>query len=88
MPTAIRIDKIEILHSERHIDLVLKYRDREKLTDDQMDEMIEAGRIEFGAVFWDSKANSLEWSGDETRDNVYDSMYQLYWVGGPAKPRR
>lgn len=40
-----------------HSELILDYLAREGLTDEQGDQMLDAGRIEMGFVSWDSKAN-------------------------------
>jgi hypothetical protein len=82
MPTAIRIDKSEIIYSsKRHIDILFDYMNRENLSIDDADKMIEEGRIEFGAVFL-NKNMTLDWSGDETRDSVYTDIDRMIEVGG------
>ena len=74
---AIRIDGKEVLHGDRHVDLLFQWMEREGLTVDQTDEAIEAGRIEFGAVHLDPKSNKLEWSVDICRNEVYKSVYYI-----------
>lgn len=74
---AIRVDGKEVLHGKHHVDILFEWIEREGLTEDQADEAIEAGRIEFGAVYLDPKSNKLEWSIDKTRTEVYKNTY---WV--------
>ncbi|MER8827188.1 hypothetical protein NKH73_13960 [Mesorhizobium sp. M0938] len=78
---AIRIDKAEVLHGKRHINLLVDYQMRDGLSDGQIDAMIEAGRIEFGQVFL-SADKRLEWDEDECRNSVYTSIDRMIEIGG------
>lgn len=74
---AIRIDGKEILHGKHHVDIFFEWMEREGLTEDQANEALESGRIEFGGVYHDFNTNKLEWSVDKTRSEVYKSTYWL-----------
>ncbi len=93
MPAAIRIDKTEVLHGKRHIELLFDYRNREGLTDAQVDAMFEAGRIEFGSVWihfpkhMQEGVTEWKWSGDETRDSVYKSIDTMIAINGRPRDR-
>lgn len=78
---AIRIDGKEVLHGGRHIDILTEWMERENMTDEQTDEAIEAGRIEFGSVHWDHNINGLAWSVSPTRNDVYKSVYYVRACG-------
>ena len=75
---AIRIDKEEILLAKRHIDALMDYKNREKLTDDQIDEMLEANRIEFGQIFLRGKEMEREFSDDKQRTSLYKNL-EIIW---------
>ncbi len=77
---AIRINGTEILQGIRHINILVGYMSRENLTDDQVDAMIDSGKIEFGCVFITS--TGLEFSEDEVRKDVYTSLSEITWIGG------
>lgn len=82
MPTAIKVDgKIISYANQRHIVLLRDYQDCNALTDDEIDSMIESGRIEFGSAFLNKKME-LEFCSDETRNSVYSSIHEMIWVNG------
>lgn len=74
---AVRFDKKEVITGKTHIDIVFEYMKRENLTDDEMDAMIDADRLEFGSAFLNNKME-LEFSTDKTRTEVYDSLFMLH----------
>jgi len=75
---AIRIDKDETIFAKRHIDALLTYQNREKLTDDEIDAMLEAGKIEFGQVFLKGKEMTQEFSDDKQRTSLYKRL-DIIW---------
>ncbi len=75
MPSAIRIDKQEVISNGNcHLDLMRAYQTREGLTDDQLDALIDEGRLEFGDTYWNSQEKKLCWMGDEVKDEFYTSV--------------
>lgn len=80
MVAAVKIDGVHYHDGKRHIDILKEYQKREELTDDEIDAMIDEGRIEFGSVLLSKEG--MKFSVDETRNSVYSSMDQIYWVAG------
>lgn len=78
---AIRINKTEIIYGKRHVTLLFEYMEREGLSEDQADSMIEEGNIEFGGAFL-NKDGTLEWSHDDSRTSVYKDVDSLIKIGG------
>ncbi len=84
MPKAIRIDNKEVItvvSGDYHLEAILEYQAREGLTDDQMDDMLDQGRIEFGSVWMpyrDGVRQPWEFCKAETKTLMYDAMSTIY----------
>ena len=80
MPKAIRVNGTEVLSAgagEWHFEILVRYQKREGLTDEQLDEMIEEGRLEFGHTYLDLPSKSLLFRSDEGRNFYYDSKAKV-----------
>lgn len=82
MPSAIRVDGNKVFHGKRHIELVMDYGEDHGLTENELDSMIEAGRIEFGSVWWVCAEKRWDFSGNETRNFVYSSIDKMIEING------
>jgi hypothetical protein len=80
MPTAIRINGEAVRIGRRHIDLVREFQQENGFSDDDVDAMIQQGRIEFGSCFL--VAGKMEFGTDKTRQSVYSSIDRMIEING------
>lgn len=83
---AIRIDGEYCVYGERHIDLLTKWQKERDFSDEEIDSLIEDGKIEFGCGFAYSD-RPFQFYPDKTRISVYSSIDEMISINGRGKYR-